>query len=64
LPEVIRLEDTSRRGQLSFHSSTPSEFDIDALFRGILNGKRVQANLGARNHAVIMPAGIAYLDYW
>jgi malonate-semialdehyde dehydrogenase (acetylating)/methylmalonate-semialdehyde dehydrogenase len=29
------------------------------LFRGILNGKRVQANLGAKNHAVIMPDGIA-----
>jgi malonate-semialdehyde dehydrogenase (acetylating)/methylmalonate-semialdehyde dehydrogenase len=34
------------------------------FFRGILNGKRVQANLGAKNHAVIMPDGIAHIDYW
>lgn len=26
--------------------------------RGTKNGKRVQANLGAKNHAVIMPDGI------
>jgi len=27
--------------------------------RGILSGKRVQANLGAKNHGVIMPDDIA-----
>ena len=63
LSEVIRPEGTSTRGWLSFHSSRLSEFGIHAFFRGILNGKRVQANLGAKNHAVIMSDGIAHVDY-
>jgi len=57
---AIRPEGKSR--EVRPHFIGPSLIST-LFFRGALNGKRVQADLGAKNHALIMPAGIAHIDY-
>jgi malonate-semialdehyde dehydrogenase (acetylating) / methylmalonate-semialdehyde dehydrogenase len=52
-PTVDFLCDNSRIKAISFVGSNQAGEYIHA--RGTKNGKRVQANLGAKNHATIMP---------
>jgi hypothetical protein len=63
LSEVIRLEEHPGEVSSRFIHQRLLSLISTLFFRGILNGKRVQANLGAMNHAVIMPDGIAHIDY-
>ena len=57
--EVTKLGSTFTRGLSPKLSFRPL---VDHITRARQSGKRVQCNMGAKNHAVIMPDGGFFVD--